>query len=98
MASRHILRRSSHMCHRKTLLIHELLKFPSLTILEDVCAGLDAATRRRLGRVVTHLMRKDWVTLVVTNRVEEIPAQTTHLLLVNDYGIIAHGPKRRMLK
>lgn len=83
---------------RKTLFIHELLKFPGLTILEDVYAGLDAATRRRLDQVVTRLMREGWVFLVVTNRIEEIPATTTHLLLISDYRVVAHGRKRRMLQ
>jgi molybdate transport system ATP-binding protein len=83
---------------RKTLLIHELLKYPGLTILEDVYAGLDAVTRNRLSRVVGQLMRSGWPILVVTNRAEEIPAQTTHLLVVGDYGVMAQGPKRQMLQ
>jgi molybdate transport system ATP-binding protein len=83
---------------RKTLLIHELLKFPGLTILEDAYAGLDSDTRLVLAKLISRLMRQGWLFLIVTNRVEEIPAPTTHLLLVERYKVLAQGPKQAMLR
>ena len=82
---------------RKTLLTHALLKSPRLLILEDPYAGLDAATRRKLGHVISRLIRDGWAVLVVTHRVEEIPKASTHLLLIDNHQVIAQGPKRQML-
>jgi molybdate transport system ATP-binding protein len=82
---------------RRTLLVSALLKSPDLLILEDAYAGLDAATRRKLDRVISRLMREGCPILVATHRVEEVPAATTHVLLVNDYQVLAQGPKQRML-
>ena len=82
---------------RKTLLTHALLKSPRLLILEDPYAGLDAATRRKLGRVISHLMRRGWQILVATHRLEEIPQTCTHLLLIAHHQVIAQGPKGPML-
>ncbi len=93
-------RRLAHLSNgemRKTLLVHALLKSPRLLVLEDACAGLDAATRRKLNGVIQRLMRAGWLILVATHRAEEIPAATTHLLLVDNCRVIAQGRKREML-
>ena len=82
---------------RKVLLTHELLKSPRLLVLEDAWAGLDVATRRKLDQVVSRLMRNKWPVLIVTHRAEEIPAATTHVLLVAGHQVVAQGPKREML-
>ena len=82
---------------RKTLLAHALLKSPKLLVLEDAWAGLDAATRRKLDRVVSRLMRDNWPILIVTPRPEEIPAETTYVLLVAEHRVVAQGLKRKML-
>ena len=83
---------------RKVLLVHELLKFPCLTILEDAFAGLDVSARPMLARVISRLMRRGWPFLIATNRSEEIPAATSHLLLVDRCQIVAKGPKPAMLR
>lgn len=96
-----LLRKLVHLSNgemRKTLLVHTLLKAPRLLILEDPFAGLDAATRRVLHRVITRVIRAGTPVLVVTSRVEEIPVGTTHLLLIDQHRIIAQGPKREMLQ
>ncbi len=81
---------------RKTLMTHTLLKSPRLLILEDPYAGLDAATRRKLAHVISRVMRRGWPVMVATNRVEEIPAASTHLLLIDKHRVIAQGPKPQM--
>jgi molybdate transport system ATP-binding protein len=94
-------RKTAHLSNgemRKTLLAHALLKNPDLLILEDVYAGLDAATRRRLARVVPRLMAEGLPVLVVTHRAAEIPAATTHVLLVEDHRVIAMGKRREILR
>ena len=73
-------------------------RHPPADILEDPFAGLDAATRGLLHRVVARVIRAGTPVLVATNRAEEIPAATTHLLVIDQHQIIAQGPKRDMLR
>ena len=83
---------------RKVLLVHTLLRSPRLLILDDPFGGLDAATRARLKTVIHRLMRAGWPVLVITSRPDELPPQTTHLLLVHNHRIIAQGTKRAVLQ
>jgi len=83
---------------RKALLVHVLLKAPQLLILENPFAGLDPATCRVLHRVIARVIRCGTPVLVATNRAEEIPAATTHLLIVAGHQIIAQGRKYDMLR
>jgi ABC-type multidrug transport system ATPase subunit len=83
---------------RKVLLVHALLKAPRLLILEDPFAGLDVATRRVLHRVIAGAMRGGTPVLVATNRAEDLPAATTHLLVIHQHQILAAGPKRDALR
>jgi molybdate transport system ATP-binding protein len=83
---------------RKVLLVHALLRSPRLLILDDPFGGLDRATRARLKTVIQRLMRDDLPVLLLTNRPDELPPQTTHLLLVRNRRIIAQGTKRTVLQ
>ena len=83
---------------RRVLLVHTLLRSPRLLILDDPFGGLDQATRARLKTVIHRLMRAGLPVLLITNRPDELPQRTTHLLLVRDHRVIAQGTKRAMLK
>jgi len=83
---------------RRVLLVHTLLRSPQLLILDDPFGGLDRATRARLQTVMRRLMRAGLPVLPITNRPDELPPQTTHLLLVQNHRIIAQGTKRAVLK
>ncbi len=83
---------------RRVLLVHTLLRLPRLLILDDPFGGLDQATRARLKAVIHRLMRAGLPVLLITNRPDEIPPQTTHLLLVRNRRIIAQGTRRAMLQ
>jgi molybdate transport system ATP-binding protein len=83
---------------RKVLLVHTLLRSPRLLILDDPFGGLDRATCARLKTVIHHLMRAGLPVLLITNRPDELPPQTTHLLLVRNRRIIAQGTKRALLQ
>jgi len=83
---------------RRVLLVHTLLRSPRLLILDDPFGGLDHATRTRLKTVIDRLMRAGLPVLLITNRPDELPTRTTHLLLVRKRRIIAHGTRRAMLK
>ncbi len=81
---------------RKVFLVHTLLQSPGLLILDDPFGGLDRATRSRLKSVIQRLMRTGLPVLLITNRPDELPPCTTHLLLVQDHRIVAHGTKHRL--
>jgi molybdate transport system ATP-binding protein len=83
---------------RKALLVHAVLKAPCLLILEDPFAGLDAATRRVLHRVIARVMRGGMCVLVATSRPEEIPTSASHLLVIDQHQVIAQGPVDHMLR
>jgi len=83
---------------RKVLLVHTLLRSPRLLILDDPFGGLDRATRLRLKTVVNRLMRNRMPVLLITNRPDELPSRTTHLLLVHGRRVVAQGTKRAILK
>jgi len=82
---------------RRVLLVHTLLRSPRLLILDDPFGGLDRTTRKRLKTVIERLMRAGLPVLLITNRPDELPIRTTHLLLVRDQRIIARGTRRAML-
>jgi molybdate transport system ATP-binding protein len=82
---------------RKVLLLYSLLRAPRLLILDDPYAGLDVATRKKLRGVVRRVMRAGWPVLLITHRLDEIPALTTHVLLIEDRRVIAQGSRAKML-
>ena len=63
-----------------------------LLILDEPFAGLDAATREYLHRVLEQLMSTPLRVLLLTTRVEELPRHVTHLLRVEDCRVAAAGP------
>jgi molybdate transport system ATP-binding protein len=83
---------------RKVILVHTLLRSPRLLILDDPFGGFDHATRACLQRVIQRLMRAGLPMLLITNRPDELPPGTTHLLLVRNQRIIAQGTRRAGLK
>jgi molybdate transport system ATP-binding protein len=83
---------------RKVILVRTLLRSPRLLILDDPFGGLDRATRACLQKVIQRLMRACLPVLLITNRPDELPPGTTHLLLVRNQRIIAQGTRRAVLK
>jgi len=82
---------------RKVLLVHTLLRSPRLLILDDPFGGLDSASREHLKTAVHRLMRAGLPVLLLTNRPDELPPHTTHLLLVRNRRVVAQGTRRAML-
>jgi molybdate transport system ATP-binding protein len=82
---------------RKALLIHALLKFPRLLVLDDPYGGLDAATRVNLRATIRQLMDRGSRVLVSVSRPEEIPSGVTHVLLIHRLQIAAQGLKEDVL-
>jgi molybdate transport system ATP-binding protein len=68
-----------------------------LLILDEPFNGLDAATREHFRTVLDRLMQTPLRVLLITARIEELPARVSHLLLVDECQIIAAGPRKNIL-
>ena len=55
-----------------------------LLILDEPFNGLDAATRTQFRTVLNRLLQTPLRVLLITARIEEIPARISHVLLVDD--------------
>ena len=69
-----------------------LMADPEVLLLDEPAAGLDLGGREDiLGRITQYTSdEQSPVTIIVTHHIEEIPAGTTHALLLKD-GLIAHA-------
>jgi len=71
-----------------------LMTDPELLLLDEPAAGLDLGGREELLGALTELAG-DWrspAIVMVTHHVEEIPVGFTHVMLMNEGGIVAAGP------
>ena len=82
---------------RKALLIHALLKFPRLLVLDDPYGGLDEATRSNLSEAIRQLMGSGARVLAAVSRPEELPSGVTHVMLIHRKRIVAQGLKEEIL-
>jgi iron complex transport system ATP-binding protein len=76
-----------------------LMADPEVLLLDEPAAGLDLGGREDILHRITQYTGDEQspVTIIVTHHIEEIPAGTTHALLLKD-GIVAHaGPISQVL-
>jgi iron complex transport system ATP-binding protein len=66
---------------------------PDLLLLDEPTTGLDLPSRERLIASLDAMAEAnaDLPTVIVTHHLEEIPATTTHALLIRDGAIVASG-------
>lgn len=83
----------------RTLIARALIGEPHLLILDEPATGLDLAAREQLLAAMDGLRRSDpqLATVLVTHHIEEIPATTSHALLLRDGRIIAQGEAAAVL-
>lgn len=76
-----------------------LIKSPELLLLDEPATGLDFPAREALLASLDALVRSrpDLPTVMVSHHLEELPASTTHVLLMKDGGIVASGPIAEVL-
>jgi iron complex transport system ATP-binding protein len=76
-----------------------LMADPEVLLLDEPAAGLDLGGREDILHRITQYTSDEQspATIIVTHHIEEIPAGTTHALLLKD-GIVAHaGPISQVL-
>ena len=84
---------------KKILIARAMLKEPHLLILDEVCAGLDPVTRKNYIDSVRRLIKKESgiSMLFVTNHLEEIFPEITHVLGLKNGRVVFSGKKEDQL-
>jgi len=77
----------------RTLIARALQPDPHLLLLDEPSTGLDIAAREHLLDRIDGLRAEhpDLASVLVTHHLEELPASTTHALLLRDGRIVAQG-------
>ncbi|HEX6932546.1 MAG TPA: ATP-binding cassette domain-containing protein [Streptosporangiaceae bacterium] len=83
----------------RALIARGLMGSPRLMLLDEPAAGLDVAGREQLLASLTELRhREPWLAVIlVTHHLEELPAATSHALLLREGRQIAAGPAADVL-
>ncbi|WP_150240137.1 ABC transporter ATP-binding protein [Nocardiopsis quinghaiensis] len=79
---------------KRVLIARALMADPELLLLDEPAAGLDLGGREDLLRRLGNLARNEAAPslVVVSHHVEEIPAGTTHALLLREGAVVQAGP------
>ncbi len=84
---------------QRLLLARSLMDEPDLLLLDEPTTGLDLPSRERLIASLDTMAEAnaDLPTIIVTHHLEEIPATTTHALLIRHGALVAAGPAPTVL-
>jgi len=83
----------------RTLIARALMAQPRLLLLDEPAAGLDIGGREQLLESLATLRERnaDLATVLVTHHLEELPASTSHALLLRGGRALAAGPAAEVL-
>jgi iron complex transport system ATP-binding protein len=83
----------------RTLIARALLPDPRLLLLDEPTTGLDIAAREHLLDRIDELRVRhpDLASVLVTHHLEELPASTTHAMLLRDGRALSQGPADAVL-
>jgi iron complex transport system ATP-binding protein len=78
----------------RTLIARALMPEPALLLLDEPATGLDLAAREQLLSGLDGLRSQypELASVLVTHHIEEIPASTTHAVLLREGRVVAQGP------
>jgi len=78
----------------RALIARALMPDPDLLLLDEPATGLDLVARERLLARIDALRehRPGLTSVLVTHHLEELPASTTHALLLRDGRVLTAGP------
>jgi molybdate transport system ATP-binding protein len=76
---------------RKTILLSALLKKPDLLVIDDPFDGLDINSRANLKNVINTLAKNNQKIIIITNRIEDIFTECTHMLLLSNGSVKFSG-------
>ncbi|WP_181798362.1 ATP-binding cassette domain-containing protein, partial [Streptomyces sp. WELS2] len=78
----------------RTLIARALMPEPRLLLLDEPATGLDLPGRELLIESLEKLRaeRPELATVLVTHHLEELPAGTTHAVLLREGRVLAAGP------
>jgi iron complex transport system ATP-binding protein len=78
----------------RTLIARALMPEPALLLLDEPATGLDLAAREQLLSGLDGLRTQyaDLASVLVTHHIEEIPASTSHAMLLRGGRVVAQGP------
>ncbi|PXV57366.1 iron complex transport system ATP-binding protein [Dyella jiangningensis] len=82
---------------RRVLIARALVHRPRALLLDEPCAGLDMASRRRFLENLRGLARHGTTLLLVTHHVEEILPEVQQVVLLRDGQLLRQGPKHEVL-
>jgi len=82
---------------RKVLIARALMKAPRLLVLDEPFGGIDAASRGELTGLFEELMAEGVQLVLVTHRVEEIPAGIERVFCVKDGRVVLQGGREDVL-
>ena len=83
----------------RTLIARALMAQPRVLLLDEPAAGLDVPGREQLLAAINDLRGQypELATVLVTHHLEELPASTSHALLLRDGRMLAAGPVSEVL-
>ncbi|RUQ03152.1 ABC transporter ATP-binding protein [Curtobacterium sp. HSID17257] len=83
----------------RALIARALIAEPRLLLLDEPATGLDVAAREHLLETVDALRQRhpDLGSVMVTHHLEDLPASTSHAMLLRDGAVVAQGPADRVV-
>lgn len=83
----------------RALIARALISSPKLLLLDEPCTGLDVAAREQLLETIDFLTHThpQMASVLVTHHLEELPATTSHALLIADGQTVVAGPAARVI-